>query len=81
MCVIAPDALFALADVLDAEGTEVASPAFAVDTSDASWAVRQHYRIWELTDYRQQRTHRLRRVRPERGRACEVRRVARCDRR
>jgi len=51
--VIAPDVLFALADALDADGTEVASPAFAVDTSDASWAVRQHYRIWELTDYRQ----------------------------
>ena len=30
----------------------VASPRLEVDTDGASWPVRQHYRIWELTDYR-----------------------------
>jgi glycosyltransferase involved in cell wall biosynthesis len=48
-----PSALLALADVLDTEGVEIASPALVVDTSTASWAVRQHYRVWELSDYRQ----------------------------
>ncbi|MGB4779620.1 glycosyltransferase [Microbacterium sp.] len=46
------DALFALADVLSTDGVEIASPRLVVDTSAASWAVRQHYRIWELSDYR-----------------------------
>ena len=46
------DALLALADALDASGVEVASPRLHVDTSGASWLVRQHYRIWELSDYR-----------------------------
>ncbi|MDQ7878344.1 glycosyltransferase [Microbacterium sp. QXD-8] len=49
---IGPDALLALADALDAPGIEVASPRLHVDTSGASWLVRQHYRIWELSDYR-----------------------------
>ncbi|HKP08056.1 MAG TPA: glycosyltransferase [Microbacterium sp.] len=46
------DALLALADALEAPGVEVASPRLHVDTSTASWLVRQHYRIWELSDYR-----------------------------
>jgi glycosyltransferase involved in cell wall biosynthesis len=45
-------ALLALADALDIDGVGVASPTLVVDTSTASWAVRQHYRIWELSDYR-----------------------------
>ena len=46
-------ALLALADVLDApDGPSVASPTLEVDASAASWPVRQHYRIWGLTDYR-----------------------------
>jgi len=46
-------ALLALADVLDGpERADVASPRLVVDTTDASWLVRQHYRIWELTEYR-----------------------------
>jgi glycosyltransferase involved in cell wall biosynthesis len=49
---IDPDALLALADALEAPGVEVASPRLHVDTSAASWLVRQHYRIWELSDYR-----------------------------
>jgi glycosyltransferase involved in cell wall biosynthesis len=45
--------LLALADVLEAPGGAlVASPRLEVDTRDASWAVRQHYRVWELSDYR-----------------------------
>jgi hypothetical protein len=45
--------LLALADVLDAPGgPAVASPTLEVDTTSASWPVRQHYRIWGLTDYR-----------------------------
>ena len=45
--------LLALADALDAaDGPAVASPRLEVDTMDASWPVRQHYRIWALTDYR-----------------------------
>ncbi|QKJ20285.1 glycosyltransferase [Microbacterium hominis] len=49
---IAPEALFALAEALERDGIEIASPRLVVDTSAASWAVRQHYRIWELSDYR-----------------------------
>ncbi|MGX5772054.1 glycosyltransferase family 2 protein [Microbacterium trichothecenolyticum] len=49
---IDPDTLIALADALEAPGVEVASPRLHVDTSAASWLVRQHYRIWELSDYR-----------------------------
>ena len=49
---IDPDALLALADVLDSDGVGIASPTLVVDTSAASWAVRQHYRVWELSDYR-----------------------------
>ncbi|MEV4687268.1 glycosyltransferase [Microbacterium sp. LWH3-1.2] len=49
---IDPDTLLALADALDEPGVEVASPRLHVDTSAASWPVRQHYRIWELSDYR-----------------------------
>lgn len=45
--------LLALADALDRPGgAHVASPVLEVDTAGASWAVRQHYRIWALTDYR-----------------------------
>ena len=46
-------ALLALADELERPGGPiVASPRLEVDTDGASWPVRQHYRIWELTDYR-----------------------------
>jgi len=45
--------LLALADALERPGGPlVASPRLDVDTSSASWPVRAHYRIWELTDYR-----------------------------
>ncbi|WP_431801928.1 glycosyltransferase [Microbacterium sp. bgisy203] len=46
------DTLLALCDALLGDGVDVASPRLIVDTSRASWAVRQHYRVWELTDYR-----------------------------
>ena len=46
-------ALLALADELERPGGPlVASPRLEVDTDGASWPVRQHYRIWEFTDYR-----------------------------
>ena len=45
--------LLALADTLEESGGPlVASPSLEVDTTGASWLVRQHYRVWELTDYR-----------------------------
>lgn len=45
--------LFALAEALSRPGGPlVASPTLVVNTDGASWPVRQHYRIWELTDYR-----------------------------
>lgn len=44
-------ALLALADVLDS-GAMVASPRLTTDTTDSSWAVRSHYRIWALSEYR-----------------------------
>lgn len=50
--IIAPEALFALADALESDGVGVASPSLVVDSSQASWAVRQHYKIWNITDYR-----------------------------
>jgi glycosyltransferase involved in cell wall biosynthesis len=51
--VIDVPALLALADVLEPPGGPlVASPRLEVDTTGASWPVRAHYRIWELTDYR-----------------------------
>jgi len=46
-------ALLALADELERPGGAlVASPRLEVDTDGASWLVRQHYRVWALTDYR-----------------------------
>ena len=45
--------LLALADELERPGGAlVASPRLEVDTAGASWLVRQHYRVWALTDYR-----------------------------
>lgn len=44
--------LAALADVLVSTPAEIASPRLVVDASHASWIVRQHYRIWELSGYR-----------------------------
>ncbi|MBT2498947.1 glycosyltransferase [Agromyces sp. ISL-38] len=45
--------LLALADALTRTGGPlVASPRLEIDTDGVSWPVRQHYRIWELTDYR-----------------------------
>lgn len=48
------DTLLALCDALHGAGAGaiIASPRLVVDTSGASWLVRQHYRVWELTDYR-----------------------------
>lgn len=47
------DTLLALADALTrADAPLVVSPGLVVDAAGASWAVRMHYRIWELTDYR-----------------------------
>lgn len=45
-------ALLALARAVDTAEARVASPAFHVDTRRSSWLVRQHYRMWELSDYR-----------------------------
>jgi glycosyltransferase involved in cell wall biosynthesis len=51
--VLGVEALLALADELERPGGAlVASPRLEVDTVGAAWAVRQHYRVWELTDYR-----------------------------
>jgi glycosyltransferase involved in cell wall biosynthesis len=46
--------LLALADALSRPGGPlVASPSLVVDTAGASWPVRQYFRVWELTQYRQ----------------------------
>ncbi|GAB2464233.1 glycosyltransferase [Xylanimonas ulmi] len=51
--VVDADALLALAAALRARpGPAVGAPTLRVDASEASWAVRQHYRVWALTDYR-----------------------------
>lgn len=45
--------LLALADVLARpDGPMVASPRLIVDSAQSSWAVRQHFRVWALSDYR-----------------------------
>ncbi|MBF4461275.1 MULTISPECIES: glycosyltransferase [unclassified Rathayibacter] len=45
--------LLALGDVLaEPGGPLAAAPEFHVDTHGASWPVRAHYAIWELSDYR-----------------------------
>ncbi|WP_162616478.1 glycosyltransferase [Xylanimonas allomyrinae] len=50
---VGPTALLALADALRARpGPVVGAPTLRVDTAGASWAVRQHYRVWALSDYR-----------------------------
>lgn len=50
---VSVDALRALADALSAPGGPlVAAPTFRVDTRGSSWAVRAHYSVWELSDYR-----------------------------
>jgi glycosyltransferase involved in cell wall biosynthesis len=46
--------LLALADALSRPGGPlVASPSLVVDTAGATWPVRQYFRVWELTEYRQ----------------------------
>ncbi len=51
---VTADTLMELADVLAApEGPLVATPTMRVDVSRSSWAVRAHYRIWELSAFRQ----------------------------
>lgn len=51
---VSADALLALGHLLETPGGPlVASPRLQVDTTGASWFVRSHHRIWELTDYRQ----------------------------
>jgi glycosyltransferase involved in cell wall biosynthesis len=46
--------LFALAAELNRPGGPlVASPRFRVDLGTGNWLVRQHYRVWELSNYRQ----------------------------
>jgi glycosyltransferase involved in cell wall biosynthesis len=48
------EVLLLLADTLqDPAGPLVAAPPMRVDASRSSWPVRAHYRIWEMTDYRQ----------------------------
>jgi glycosyltransferase involved in cell wall biosynthesis len=48
------DTLLSLAATLEAPGGPLAAaPLMKVDASRSSWAVRAHYRIWELTNYRQ----------------------------
>jgi glycosyltransferase involved in cell wall biosynthesis len=49
---VSVDALRALADALAEGGALVAAPTFRVDTRGSSWAVRAHYAVWELSDYR-----------------------------
>lgn len=52
--VVEASALLQLGDVLGRiDGPLVAAPRMRVDLSRSSWPVRAHYRIWELTDYRQ----------------------------
>lgn len=51
---VSTEALLALADALSTPGGPlVASPRLVVDTTGASWPVKQFYKIWELTEYRQ----------------------------
>ncbi|NQX12432.1 glycosyltransferase [Microbacteriaceae bacterium VKM Ac-2855] len=50
---VSADALRALAEALSRpDGPLVAAPTFRVDTTGASWPVRAHYSVWELSDYR-----------------------------
>ncbi|MWV47732.1 glycosyltransferase [Rathayibacter sp. VKM Ac-2803] len=50
---VSAETLLALGDELVRPGGPlVAAPEFHVDTRGASWAVRAHYSIWELSDYR-----------------------------
>lgn len=50
---ISTGTLLALGDALSREGGPmVASPRLVVDTRGASWAARQYFRVWALTDYR-----------------------------
>ncbi|WKK72461.1 glycosyltransferase [Rathayibacter oskolensis] len=50
---VSAETLLALGDELARPGGPlVAAPEFHVDTTGASWPVRAHYSIWELSDYR-----------------------------
>lgn len=50
---VSAETLLALGDALAAPGGPLAAaPEFRVDTRGASWPVRAHYSIWELSDYR-----------------------------
>ncbi|MBK8448429.1 MAG: glycosyltransferase [Micropruina sp.] len=49
---IAQEAVLELAATLSQPGAFIASPRLIVETAGASWAVKQHYRLWELTHYR-----------------------------
>ncbi|QHC60119.1 glycosyltransferase [Rathayibacter sp. VKM Ac-2760] len=50
---VSAETLLALGDELARPGGPLAAaPEFRVDTSGASWPVRAHYAIWELSDYR-----------------------------
>ncbi|MBO0985643.1 glycosyltransferase [Rathayibacter sp. SD072] len=50
---VSAQTLLALGDELARSGGPlVAAPEFHVDTEGASWPVRAHYSIWELSDYR-----------------------------
>ncbi|QAY69507.1 glycosyltransferase [Xylanimonas protaetiae] len=45
--------LLALADALrERPGAAVGAPTMHVDTTGSGWAVRQHYRVWALSEYR-----------------------------
>ncbi|KQQ05716.1 MULTISPECIES: glycosyltransferase [unclassified Rathayibacter] len=50
---VSAETLLAVGDELARPGgPQVAAPEFHVDTTDASWPVRAHYSIWELSEYR-----------------------------
>lgn len=50
---VSAETLLALGDELARPGGPLAAaPEFRVDTRGASWPVRAHYSIWELSDYR-----------------------------
>lgn len=49
---IRQEVILHLAATLSKPDALIAAPRLIVETAGASWAVKQHYRVWELTHYR-----------------------------
>lgn len=50
---ISSEAIFSLASALTSGSVLAAAPQMEVDLSRSNWLVKEYYRIWALTDYRQ----------------------------